>query len=87
MSVRSVSRLAIILAATASLAGCSILDLGRADREAQEELEKEGRITMVLGDAALEPATGWQPRQQGHWTYCGGERIGRRLAVPRRRWL
>ena len=55
MSVRSVSRLAIILAATASLAGCSILDLGRADREAQEELEKEGRITMVLGDDALEP--------------------------------
>lgn len=55
MSVQSVSRSALLFAACIGLAGCSILDLGRADREAAEALEKEGRITMVLGDDALEP--------------------------------
>ncbi|MEO1321617.1 MAG: PQQ-binding-like beta-propeller repeat protein [Pseudomonadota bacterium] len=55
MSVRSVIKSGLILTTCLGLSACSILDLGRADREAQEALEKEGRITMVLGDDSLEP--------------------------------
>lgn len=55
MSARSVLRLTLITATCLGLAACSILDRGRADREAEEALEKEGRITMVLGDESLQP--------------------------------
>lgn len=55
MSARSVTRLTLITASCLVLAACSILDRGRANREAEEALEKEGRITMVLGDESLQP--------------------------------
>ena len=55
MSVQTVSKPVLIMAACLGLVGCSLLDGGRADREAQQALEKEGRITMVLGDDSLEP--------------------------------
>lgn len=55
MSVQSVSRTALIFVACVGLAGCSLLSGDRADREAQEALDKEGRITMVLGDESLQP--------------------------------
>ncbi|MEP1143638.1 MAG: PQQ-binding-like beta-propeller repeat protein [Henriciella sp.] len=55
MSARSVTRLTLISASCLVLAACSILDRGRANREAEEALEKEGRITMVLGDESLQP--------------------------------
>lgn len=55
MSVKSKTKLALIVTACVGLSACSILDRGRADREEQEALDKEGRITMVLGDESLEP--------------------------------
>lgn len=55
MSVQSVSRTALILVACISLAGCSLLSGDRSKREAQEAIDKEGRITMVLGDESLAP--------------------------------
>jgi len=55
MTVNSLTRAALIIATCLGLSACSILDRGRADREAKEALEKEGRITMVLGDESLEP--------------------------------
>ncbi|MEM1146682.1 MAG: PQQ-binding-like beta-propeller repeat protein [Pseudomonadota bacterium] len=38
-----------------ALTACAIFDRNRAAREAEEALEKEGRITMVLGDERLQP--------------------------------
>ncbi len=55
MSARSALKLTLIGVSCLGLAACSILDRGRADREAAEQLEKEGRITMVLGDDRLQP--------------------------------
>ncbi|MEL6862308.1 MAG: PQQ-binding-like beta-propeller repeat protein [Pseudomonadota bacterium] len=55
MSTRNVIRLGLISASCLVLTACSILDLGRERREAEEALEKEGRITMVLGDESLQP--------------------------------
>lgn len=55
MSIQSVSRTALICAAFMGLAGCSLLSGDRAEREAQEAIDKEGRITMVLGDESLQP--------------------------------
>ena len=55
MSARSALKLTLVCATCFGLAACSILDIGRAEREAEEALEKEGRITMVLGDERLQP--------------------------------
>ncbi len=53
MSPRNVIRLGLISASCLVLTACSVLDIGRDRREAEEALEKEGRITMVLGDDEL----------------------------------
>ncbi len=54
MSPQNVIRLGLISASCLVLTACSVLDIGRDRREAEEALEKEGRITMVLGDDALQ---------------------------------
>ncbi len=54
MSVRSLINAGIIAVTCLGLTACSILDRGRADRQAEEAAEKEGRITMVLGDDVLQ---------------------------------
>ncbi|MEM9054338.1 MAG: PQQ-binding-like beta-propeller repeat protein, partial [Pseudomonadota bacterium] len=54
MSARNLIRTGVIATASLTLTACSILDFGRASREAEEALEKEGRITMVLGDDVLQ---------------------------------
>ncbi|MHA7900006.1 MAG: outer membrane protein assembly factor BamB family protein [Henriciella sp.] len=55
MSAQTALKLALIGVSCLGLAACSIFDRGRADRQAAEALEKEGRITMVLGDERLQP--------------------------------
>ncbi|MEO1303720.1 MAG: PQQ-binding-like beta-propeller repeat protein [Pseudomonadota bacterium] len=55
MSAQSALKLIVVSAACLSLAACSIFDRNRAARQAEEALEKEGRITMVLGDEGLQP--------------------------------
>lgn len=53
---KSASRLFWVLCSAGVLASCSVLDDARAQREAEEAIEREGRIKMVLADEALEPA-------------------------------
>ena len=55
MKVTSVAKLTLISVACLGVTACSIFDRGSAQREAEEALEKEGRITMVLGDDRLQP--------------------------------
>mgnify|MGYP001794138261 CR=1 FL=1 len=55
MNAQSVFKLTLISISVLSLTACSILNRGNAQREAEEALEKEGRITMVLGDERLQP--------------------------------
>ena len=55
MSVQTLLKVGLISATCLSLTACSILNRGAAEREAEEALEKEGRITMVLGDDTLLP--------------------------------
>ena len=55
MSAQSVSKTAIIAMCCIGLSGCSLLSGDRDQREAEAAAEKEGRITMVLGDDQLEP--------------------------------
>ncbi len=55
MSVHTMSKAVIIGALCFGLSGCSILERDRAEREAEAAADKEGRITMVLGDDALQP--------------------------------
>ncbi len=47
-------RLAAVLALTAVLPACSVLNFGQSDRAAKETADKEGRIAMVLADEVLE---------------------------------
>ncbi len=53
---KSASRLLLLLCSAGLLASCSVLDSAREQREAEEAIEREGRIKMVLADEALEPA-------------------------------
>lgn len=55
MSAQSVSKTAIIALCCIGMSGCSLLSGDRDQREAEAAAEKEGRITMVLGDDQLEP--------------------------------
>jgi outer membrane protein assembly factor BamB len=55
MSAQTLLKLGLVSACCIGLAGCSLLNRGAADRAAEEALEKEGRITMVLGDESLQP--------------------------------
>ncbi|NQY41126.1 MAG: PQQ-binding-like beta-propeller repeat protein [Henriciella sp.] len=55
MSAQSVFRLTLVSISVLGLSACSILDRNSAQRKAEEALEKEGRITMVLGDERLQP--------------------------------
>ena len=55
MNAQSVFRLTLVSISVLGLSACSILDRGSAQRKAEEALEKEGRITMVLGDERLQP--------------------------------
>ena len=55
MSAQSVVRLTLVSISVLGLSACSILDRNSAQRKAEEALEKEGRITMVLGDERLQP--------------------------------
>ncbi len=55
MSAHTLVKFSLITACCIGLAGCSLLNRGAADRAAEEALEKEGRITMVLGDETLQP--------------------------------
>ncbi|MEL6860075.1 MAG: hypothetical protein AAFO74_16955, partial [Pseudomonadota bacterium] len=55
MSVHTMSKAIIIGVLCVGLTGCAILDRDRAAREAEEAADKEGRITMVLGDDTLQP--------------------------------
>lgn len=54
MSHQKLIRLGLISVSCLGLTACSILDFNRDRREAEEALEKEGRITMVLGDEELQ---------------------------------
>ena len=54
MSPKNLIRVGLISTSCLVLTACSILDFGRDRREAEEALEKEGRITMVLGDETIE---------------------------------
>jgi outer membrane protein assembly factor BamB len=55
MNAQSLLRLTLVSVSVLGLTACSILDRGSAQRKAEEALEKEGRITMVLGDESLQP--------------------------------
>lgn len=55
MSAQTYLKIGLISVACLGLTSCSILNRGAADRAAEEALEKEGRITMVLGDERLQP--------------------------------
>jgi outer membrane protein assembly factor BamB len=55
MSAQTLIKVGLISVSCLGLASCSILDRGAAQRAEKEQLEKEGRITMVLGDDALQP--------------------------------
>ena len=55
MSAKTILKVTLISATCLGLTACSILDRNRAEREAEAALEKEGRITMVLGDESLQP--------------------------------
>lgn len=55
MSAQSLFRITLISVACLSLTACSLLSRNSAQKEAEEALEKEGRITMVLGDESLQP--------------------------------
>ncbi|MEO1475605.1 MAG: PQQ-binding-like beta-propeller repeat protein [Pseudomonadota bacterium] len=44
----------VLLGVMASLAACSVLDFGRAGREAREAEDKAGRIALAIGDQPLE---------------------------------
>lgn len=55
MSAQSILRVTLISACCLGLTACSIFERSRAEREAEQALEKEGRITMVLGDERLQP--------------------------------
>lgn len=54
MTRKNLIRLGLISVSCFGLAACSLLDFNRSERDAEEALEKEGRITMVLGDDKLE---------------------------------
>lgn len=54
MSAQTLLKIGLISVSCIGLSACSILNRGAADREAEEALEKEGRITMVLGDDTLQ---------------------------------
>nr|WP_070958956.1 PQQ-binding-like beta-propeller repeat protein [Hyphomonas sp. Mor2] len=54
MSAQTLFKIGLISVTCLSLSACSILNRGAAEREAEEALEKEGRITMVLGDDTLQ---------------------------------
>ncbi len=47
-------QLAVAGAALAALAGCSVFDFGRAERRAQEEADRAGRIALVLDENLIE---------------------------------
>lgn len=55
--LKKTAQFGLFLGLVVGLTSCSILDRGRADRQAKEQLEKEGRITMVLTDQRLVPDT------------------------------
>jgi len=55
MSAQTLLKVGLISVACIGLTSCSLLNRGAADRAAEEALEKEGRITMVLGDERLQP--------------------------------
>jgi len=54
MSAQPIFKIGLIAVCAIGLSSCSLLDR-RGDRAAEEALEKEGRITMVLGDDVLTP--------------------------------
>ncbi len=55
MSAQTILKIGLISVSCIGLTSCSLLNRGAAEREAEEALEKEGRITMVLGDETLVP--------------------------------
>lgn len=55
MSAHTIIKIGLVSTCCIGLSGCSLLNRGAADRAAEEALEKEGRITMVLGDEELQP--------------------------------
>ncbi len=54
MSATTLIKISLISVSCIGLASCSLLNRGAANRAAEEALEKEGRITMVLGDDTLQ---------------------------------
>lgn len=55
MSAQSLFRITLISVTCFGLTACTLLNRNNAQKEAEEALEKEGRITMVLGDESLQP--------------------------------
>lgn len=55
MSAQSLFRITLISVTCFGLTACTLLNRNSAQKEAEEALEKEGRITMVLGDESLQP--------------------------------
>ncbi len=55
MIIRNGLKLGLMSIACLSLGACSILNGGNAKKKELEAAEKEGRITMVLGDESLQP--------------------------------
>ena len=53
--VKAMGRSALFVGIALALTSCSVLERNRDAREAEEALEKEGRITMVLTEARLQP--------------------------------
>lgn len=55
MTVQTVRTCVLAIVGMSFLASCSILTSGKEAREEAEAADREGRITMVLNDATLEP--------------------------------